>query len=332
MRENAHQRIAVSGGAGFIGSHTVECLARAGHQVLVLDDLSQGNVENLTGIRPTIEFRLLDVRDRDGCARALCAWRPDVVVHLAAVASVPRSIAEPGYVHDVNLNGTFNVLEAARLSGACRFVLASSAAVYGLRPALPCTEGDAVEPASPYAAQKAAGELLCGVYRRIWGLEAVTLRFFNVYGPRQLPSSEYSGVISAFLASLLSTGCATIHGDGEQSRDFVYVSDVVRAIEAAAAGGDPGQGPINVASGDAISIRTLYRLLAARLHVADEPVYAAARSGDVQHSHASVARMRERLGVAPEVALGTGLDRLIMWFAEHPQRAASVSAGADHRP
>jgi UDP-glucose 4-epimerase len=320
-------RIAVTGGAGFIGSHTAERLVHAGHQVLVLDDLSQGSLVNLASFRSEIDFQVLDVRDRDGCARSLCEWQPDAVVHLAAVASVQRSITAPTYAHDVNVNGTFSMLEAARLAGVQRFVFASSAAVYGSQPSLPSTETDAVEPASPYAAHKAMGELLCSAYRTTWDLQTVALRFFNVYGPRQRPDNGYSGVISCFVRALRCDGRASIYGDGAQSRDFIYVSDVAQAVVVAATGKDPGAGPFNVARGDALSVRQLYSVLAQRLGIDDEPVFAAPRPGDVRHSRGCAERMRNALGVTAEVPFEAGLERLLAWFPQG-QHAAPVAAAA----
>jgi UDP-glucose 4-epimerase len=308
-------RIAVTGGAGFIGSHLVERLARAGHALLVVDDLSSGSLANLDGVRGELRFEPLDVRRGDELARLLSDWAPDAIAHLAAVASVPRSIAEPVAVHDVNLNGTLAALEAARLAGARRFVFASSAAVYGGTPSLPSHESDPVDPASPYAAQKAAGELLLRAYRAAWGIETVPLRFFNVFGERQQAGSPYSGVISVFASQLRRCGSATIFGDGEQSRDFIYVADVARAVEAALTGPDSGSAPINVARGEAISIRDLYTLLARRLEAPDAPQFGPERPGDVRHSRADVERMHRLLGVRAEILLEDGLARLLDWEA-----------------
>ena len=308
-------RIAVTGGAGFIGSHAVEYLAGAGHAVLVLDDLSSGHQSNLSSVRDRIAFERLDVRDRDGCARALAGWRSEAVLHFAAVASPLRSIQDPAAAHDVNLTGTFNVLEAARVGGVRRFIFPGSAAVYGPSPSLPSDESDPLQPVSPYAAQKAAGELLASVYRSVWGLETVTLRFFNVFGERQPADSAYSGVISIFLRALREDGHAVIAGDGEQSRDFIYVSDVVRVVRRALFGEDPGAGPFNVGRGESLSVRSLYSILAARLGVPDEPHFADRRAGDVRHSRARIDRLRHQLGIEPEVSVTAGIDRLLSWEA-----------------
>lgn len=306
-------RIAVTGGAGFIGSHLVDMLVQQGHEVLVVDDFSSGDPANLAAVERSIRLMRLDVRRREDLERAFREWRPEAVAHLAAVASVPRSLLEPAYTHDVNVNGTFAVLEAARVAGAGRFVFACSAAVYGATPSLPSTEDDPVQPASPYAAHKAAGELMGRAYRASWGLETVSLRFFNVFGERQVATSHYSGVISVFAAALRQTGRATITGDGEQTRDFIYVADVARAVEAALLGSDPGAEPINVGSGESLSIRRLYTLLARQLVAPDEPLFADPRPGDVRHSRAAVQRMRGLLGVVPEVSVEEGLARLLAW-------------------
>ncbi len=303
----------MTGGRGFIGSHLVDALVLQGHRVLVVDDLSTPAVAAPAEQATTVEFALLDVRERAGIQALLQDWRPDAVAHLAAIASVPRSIDEPALAHDVNLNGAFAALEAARIAGVRRFVFAGSAAVYGDEPPLPCDEAAPLAPVSPYAAQKAAGELLARAYRAAWGLQTVNLRFFNVFGERQQAGSPYSGVISSFVAGMLRRGNATIYGDGGQTRDFIYVGDVALALCAALLGPDPGPEPINVARGESTSIRKLYRTLARLIGVPDEPAFAAARAGDVRHSLATVARLRERLGVEATVSVEDGLRRVVDW-------------------
>ncbi len=306
-------RIVVTGGAGFIGAHAVEAAVRARHEVLALDDLSTGSRDNLAAVAEQIAFERLDVRDRSGCREAFARWQAEAVLHLAAVASPLRSIEDPDYAYDVNLTGTYNVLEAARLCGARRFVFPGSAAGYGPEPALPSDETDPTNPVSPYAAQKLAGELMAATWRRVWGLETVSLRFFNVFGERQPANSAYSGVISIFIAALRANGRATITGDGEQTRDFIYVGDVVRAIERALTGDDPGPGPYNVGRGQSLSVRRLYSILAGRMGLPDEPLFTAERAGDVRHSRARVERMRAALGIEPELTVEQGLDRLLAW-------------------
>lgn len=311
-------RIVVTGGAGFIGSHVIDRLVALGHAALVIDDFSSGSPDNLAQARSHIELERLDVRDGPACTRLLGAWRPDAVLHLAAIASVVRSIEEPRLTHEVNLDGVFNLLEAARLVDARRFVFASSAAVYGLLPALPSAETDLPAPVSPYAAQKAAGELLCRAYRSAWGMETAALRFFNVFGERQRADSPYSGVISLLLEALSTRGRATISGDGEQSRDFIYVGDVARAAVAALTLPDPGFGPFNIARGEQTSIRRLYTIVANAVGAADDPLFAPARPGDVRHSCARIEGMRGVLGVEPEVDVAGGIARLAVWRKAAP--------------
>lgn len=320
-------RIAITGGAGFIGSHVADLLASTGHRILALDDLSNGSVTNLArwaegpsssaySTQAAVTLRRVDIRDRAALNAAFAAFEPAAVLHLAAVASVPRSVAEPLLASDVNLGGTANVLEAARCCGARRFVFASSGAVYGPQPRLPSAETDPVEPASPYAAHKAAGELLARAYRAAWGSEACSVRFLNVYGPRQRADDPYAGVISLFSGKLRAGQRATITGDGGETRDYIYVDDVARAVAAALLGPDPGAAPINVGSGTATSVRTLHTLLAGLLGVPDDPLFAPPRPGDVRHSQARVDRMRERLGVEAQVSIAEGLRRLLAWQAD----------------
>lgn len=313
-------RIAITGGAGFIGSHCVDLLAAAGHELLVLDDLSSGSLENLAQAGPRMRFERLDVRDAVALAVCVAAFRPDAVLHLAAIASVVRSIEDPAGSFAVNLGGTLHALEAARAAGARRFVLASSAAVYGLEPALPSRESDPPRPVSPYAAHKAAGELLCASYRAAFGLETVPLRFFNVFGERQRADSPYSGVISLLIDSLTTRGVATILGDGDQTRDFIAVQDVAVAVAAALGGPDPGGEPINVGRGEAISIRCLYSLIAEALGVADTPAFGPPRPGDVRHSRACIDALRGRLRVTPALPVAEALAALARRRAAGPCR------------
>jgi UDP-glucose 4-epimerase len=308
--------VLITGGAGFIGSATAEVLAQAGHAVLLLDDLSTGSTENIGA--SAVAFEHVDVRNGGGLTAAFGRFRPEAVLHLAAVASVPRSISDPVTAQAVNLGGTAAVLEAARLSGARRFVFASSAAVYGPTPSLPSSEKDAVDPASPYAAHKAAGELLARAYRATWGMETVSLRYFNVYGERQRADDPYSGVIARFADALAAGRPATITGDGSQSRDFIHVADVARANASALTGADPGSAPINIGSGEALTVRRLYTLLASLLDAPDEPLFAPSRPGDLPHSRAAVQRLRDKLHVEPQISIEEGLGRLIAWRQRLP--------------
>src|SRR5579885_892338 len=303
-------RIAISGGAGFIGSHCADLLAVAGHDLLVLDDLSSGLPENLAGAGPRLQFERLDVRDGARLAASVAAFRPEALLHLAAVASVARSIEDPAGTFAVNLGGTLHALEAARTAGVRRFVFAGSAAVYGREPALPSRESDPLRPVSPYAAHKAAGELLCASYRASYGLETVPLRFFNVFGERQRPDSPYSGVISLFIGALATRGVATILGDGEQTRDFIAVRDVAAAVAAALCGPDPGGDPINIARGESLSVRRLYGLIAQALGAADAPAFGPERPGDVRHSRAAIEALRRRLCVTPVIPVHEAIAEL----------------------
>ena len=309
----------VTGGAGFIGSHLVESLALSGAVVRVLDDFSTGHRENLTGLAAKIVLVEGDVRD--GALNRRLMEGIDVVFHLAAVASVAPSISDPLTCNDVNVAGTLNVLTAARDAGVRRVVFASSAAVYGPDPGVPTAETAPFAPLSPYAASKAAGELYCRVFAKLYGVEAVSLRLFNVYGPRQDPASEYSGVVSRFLEWLRVGQPPIIHGDGEQTRDFVFVQDVVNAF--VLAGGAPGIGGevFNVGSGEAATINGLAETLAG-LAVRDRvlrPIHHPEQAGDVRHSRADISKARQALGYAPAVELADGLARTLVWWRESGQ-------------
>ena len=303
-------RILLTGGAGFIGGHTAEALAAAGHEAVVLDDLSTGLAENLP---PNIPLLRADIRDSAAVTAFFTRFRPEAVLHLAALASVPRSIAEPLTAHAVNLDGLALTLDAARQAGVRRFVFASSAAVYGPNPRLPSHEDDPLDPVSPYAAQKAAGELIARAYRAAFGLETVALRYFNVYGERQRADDAYAGVIARFAEALAAGSATAISGDGSQSRDFIHVADVARANLAALCGPDPGPAPINIGSGEALSVRRLHTLIAALLGARDDPAFTPDRPGDVLHSCAAIERMRSALGVEPCISIEQGLARLIAW-------------------
>ena len=297
----------VTGGAGFIGSHLCDALASAGHTVTVLDDLSTGHLENLASCPH--RFIKGDVSQFDDVLEAVRGV--DCVFHLAAIASVPKTVADPRRSQAVNLGGTFNVLEACRAQGVKRVVLASSAAVYGMGTGKPEFESDLPAPASPYALEKLSSEYYLQIYASLYGLETVALRFFNVFGPRQDPSSPYSGVISLFCKHLSQKMPVTIYGDGEQSRDFVSVFDVVRALILASQLSDPKGTVCNVARGESVTINTLYRELAALYHCDLKPQYAPAREGDHRLSVASVEKAETVLGFKAALSLKEGLLRLV---------------------
>lgn len=306
----------VTGGAGFIGSHLVEFLASSGAAVRVLDDLSTGRRENLAGLAGKIDFVEGDVRD-GALARRLMEG-VDVVFHLAAVASVAPSIADPLTCNGVNVAGVLSVLTAARDAGVRRVVLASSAAVYGSDPAVPTAETAPFAPLSPYAASKAAGELYCRVFAKLYGIETVSLRLFNVYGPRQDPASEYSGVVSRFLEQLREGQPLIVHGDGEQTRDFVFAQDVVNALVlASSTPGVSGQ-VFNIGSGEPVTINELAEALAglaARDRVV-RPIHHPERPGDVRHSCADITKAKSVLKFEPTVNLRDGLAKTVAWWRE----------------
>ena len=253
-------RVLITGGAGFIGSHLVEALAAAGEPVAVMDNLTTGTISNLAAVLPRIEFVEGDVRDLDLLRRAM--EQVDVVFHLAAVSAVLPSVKDPLTTNAVNVTGTLNVLVAARDAGVRRVIFASSAAVYGSSPVLPKTETLPPEPLSPYAASKLAGEVYCQAFTHVYGLETVALRLFNVYGPRQNPTSEDSGVVTRFLARLEAGQAPQIDGDGLQSRDLIYVDDVVRAFQQAAVAPDVSGEALNIGSGQSTTINDLAATLA----------------------------------------------------------------------
>lgn len=297
----------VTGGAGFIGSHITERLLADGHQVRILDDFSTGKRENIP-VSDAVSVIEGDVGDFE----TVREWMEgiDIVFHEAAIASVPETVENPLGSERTNYRGTLNVLEAARLARARRVVFACSAAVYGDLPELPKQEDMPVRPLSPYAVDKLASEHACRVYDRLYGLDTVALRYFNVFGPRQDPSSPYSGVISIFADRLRQGLQPTIYGDGEQTRDFVYVSDVVDAnIRAAHTPAAAGKA-INVATGSTITINELLRTVCRIQGQPFEPGYLPAREGDIRHSRADISRAGALLDWAPRVAFETGLHRL----------------------
>jgi UDP-glucose 4-epimerase len=313
------KRYLVTGGAGFIGSHLAEALVRRGDRVRVLDDLSTGVLGNLeplglgeAGTGAPVELVRGSIASAGAC-RAACEG-VEGVFHEAALVSVPRSFEDPVHCYEVNVTGTLRLLEAARRAGASRFVLASSSAAYGDSEVLPKHEGMAPDPLSPYASSKLAGEHLLNVFGRTHGMKTVALRYFNVFGPRQRDDSPYTGVIALFARALLEGRSATIQGDGEQTRDFNYVGNVVDAnLLALEKELEPGA-VINVGGGERISILELYRALSKLAGSSAEPVHVERRPGDVRHSLASLDRARSLLGYHPRVAFEDGLARTMAWY------------------
>ena len=305
--------VVVTGGAGFIGSHIAAALARSGARVRVLDDLSTGHRENLEEIGGDIDFIQGSVADEELVHKALAG--AEVVFHEAAIPSVPRSVESPKQTHIASVDGTFSLLLAARDQKVRRVVYAASSSAYGDQPTLPKSEEMRPDPLSPYAVAKLVGEYYCRVFTRVYGLETVALRYFNVFGPRQDPTSQYSGVVSRFISALAGNGTPVIFGDGEQSRDFTYIDNVVAANLSAAHAPDASGKVMNVANGERI---TLNQLLAVLKELTGKPdvnaEYRPARVGDVKHSLADNTMARELLGYECKVGLREGLRRTIDWW------------------
>lgn len=303
----------VTGGAGFIGSHIAAALTASGARVRVIDNLSTGHRENLEEIRGDLDFIHASVADEAALSRALADV--ELVFHEAAVPSVPRSVENPRETHIACVESTFSLLLAARTKNVRRVVYAASSSAYGDQPALPKTETMAPDPLSPYAVAKLVGEYYCRVFTRVYGLETVSLRYFNVFGPRQDPSSQYSGVISRFISALMRGDRPVIFGDGEQSRDFNYIDNVVSAnLLAAETQAGIGQ-VINVGNGQQTTLNDLLselKSLTGRTDVTAD--YKEPRAGDVRHSLADISRARHLLGFTPSVGLREGLQLTIDWW------------------
>jgi UDP-glucose 4-epimerase len=302
-------KILVTGGAGFIGSHLVDVLLASGARVRVLDNLSTGKPDNLPHKHASLEFVRGDIRDRKTVMD--CVSEMDVVVHLAAVASVQASIDDPIGTHQVNFDGTLNLLDAARHAGIGRFLYACSAAVYGDAAAVPVAEDAVPNPLSPYAADKLAGEHYLLHYHRAHGLAATSFRFFNIYGPRQDPSSPYSGVISIFVDRLQRNQPVTVFGDGSQTRDFMYVADLVDLLARAVRGSEGVGGVFNVGTGMRHSLLQLLGYLEKLSGRKIVRQHEAARLGDIQHSCADVGRLKQVFGSALATPFDQGLRRLL---------------------
>ncbi len=303
----------VAGGAGFIGSNIVHELVKRGEEVKVLDNLSTGNMQNISDILDAIEFVHVDVRDLESVRKAVKGV--DFVMHQAALPSVARSVDNPIDSNEVNVNGTLNLLVASRDAGVKRFVYAASSSAYGNSPALPKNEDMPSRPLSPYAVSKLLGEHYCRIFHTIYELETVSLRYFNVFGPRQDPASPYSAAIPKFINAILKGDPVTIYGDGEQSRDFTYIQNVVNANLLACEAPDAAGTVINVACGDQISLNLLISIIEEELGIEAQRVYTQPLPGDVKHSRADISRARELLGYEPAVAFDEGLKMTVQWFA-----------------
>lgn len=302
----------VTGGAGFIGSHLAARLVADGHEVRVLDNFSTGSRANLAGLEDSVELVEGDMQSYERAHNAIQGC--EVVFHQAALPSVPRSIQDPLTSHAVNVVGTLNLLLAARDSDVRRLIYASSSSIYGADPSLPKQEDRAPLPISPYAVAKLASEGYCRSFSEVYGLETVALRYFNVFGPGQDPLSQYAAVIPKFITALLAGEQPTVFGDGEHSRDFTYIDNVVEANLLAATAPDVAGQRFNIACGKRISLNFLLDELRAILGSEVEARYLESRAGDVPHSLADISRAQEQLGYSPSIEFGDGLRRTVEYF------------------
>ncbi len=305
----------VTGGAGFIGSHIVKELVRRGQHVRILDDFSSGSLTNLKPVLRSIEVTKGDIRDASIVKR--CCRNVDFVLHQAALASVERSLTVPRTVCEVNVNGTLNLLNASRNQGVKAFVYASSSSVYGDTPTLPKRETMPTRPMSPYAFSKLAGEQYLQLFNRAFGFRTVSLRYFNVFGPNQNPHSQYAAVIPRFIVAAMKGKRPTIFGDGRQTRDFTYISNVVRANLLACSQESASGGIYNIATGKRNSLLQLYTLISDSLKSNLIPVRAPARSGDVRHSLADISRAEQLLGYSVNTDFISGLKMTMEWYKEN---------------
>ena len=304
----------MTGGAGFIGSNIVEELLKRGHEVRVVDNLITGKRENIEPFLDKIEFLEEDIRDYETCRRAVS--KVDFVLHQAALPSVPRSIEDPVLTNDINVNGTLNLLLASNEVKARRFVFASSSAVYGDNPDLPKREGIEGNPLSPYGLTKLVGEKYCKVFSVIYGLPTVCLRYFNIFGPHQDPASQYAAVIPSFISKMLEGEKPTIFGDGEQSRDFTFVGNVVEANILATDVENISGEVFNVGCGEKTTVNSLAAKINEILSTDIEPDYDQPRPGDIKHSFADISKAKEGLKFEPLVDFSEGLERTIRWYQE----------------
>jgi nucleoside-diphosphate-sugar epimerase len=319
-------RYAVTGGAGFIGSHLVEHLVAAGQEVTVLDDCSTGKRENIAAWNDRIDFVEGSVVDLATCRRAVAG--ADFVLHQAALASVPRSLKDPVATHHANVTGTLNVLIAARDTGVKRVVYAASSSAYGNTPELPKHEEMVPRPLSPYGVSKLAGECYLRAFHASFGVQVIALRYFNVFGPRQDPKSQYAAVVPRFITAALADEPPSIYGDGEQTRDFTFVANVVHAnMLACEAPAEACGEAYNVGCGSAVSLNALWRRIAELTHCTARARYEPSRAGDVHDSLASLARSRRALGYEPLMDLDGGLRATVEWFEAqtHPSRLGALA-------
>jgi nucleoside-diphosphate-sugar epimerase len=305
----------VTGGGGFIGSHIVEELLRRKETVKIIDNFSTGKRENVEPFEDDAEVIEADISEAKNLAQFLKGV--DYVIHQAAIPSVPKSIIDPVKSHRANVNGTLQLLVACREAGVKRVVYASSSSLYGDSPTLPKHEGMMPNPLSPYGAQKLFGEMYCQVFTKAYGLETVSLRYFNVFGPRQDATSQYSGVLALFIPAVLQGRRPTIYGDGLQSRDFTYVKNVVEANLLACNVPGVGGQVFNVACGDRITVNSMLQQINKIAGKDITPIYADNRAGDIKHSQADITRAKEHLGYEPKVSFEEGLRHTIEWYRKN---------------
>jgi nucleoside-diphosphate-sugar epimerase len=319
-------RYLITGIAGFIGSTLAHRLVADGHDVSGIDNLSTGNLENLEDIRSAIKFEQIDLRDADGL-RAACKG-VEFVLHQGAVASVPRSVADPQGSHDSNINGTLNLLIAARDAGVRRIVYAASSSAYGDQPTQPKHEEMLPSPLSPYAVQKLTCEYYIQSFYHSYGLEGVCLRYFNIFGPHQAADSPYSGVIAQFIFKMMEGTTPTIFGDGLTSRDFTFVDNAVSAnLLACHAPSAVATGRVfNVGTGKSRTLNEVYEGIASALGFKEKPLYGPERVGDVKHSLASIDRARKELGYEPKADFQQGLEKTVAWYLSEHRKGQAVSA------
>jgi UDP-glucose 4-epimerase len=319
-------RFLITGMAGFIGSSLAHALVEQGHDVRGIDNLSTGSLENLAAIKDDIDFQQIDLRDADG-VRGACK-DVEFVLHQGALASVPRSVKDPLSSHESNINGTLNLLLAARDAGVRRVVYAASSSAYGDQPTQPKQEAMLPMPLSPYAVQKLTCEYYIQSFYKTYGLEGVCLRYFNIFGPRQAADSPYSGVIAQFIYKMMAGETPTIFGDGLTSRDFTFVDNAVNAnLLACQAPSTVATGRVfNVGTGKSRTLNEVYEGIAKSLNFTKAPLYAPTRAGDVKHSLASIDRAREELGYVPKADFLEGLGKTVAWYLTQSRKPEAVTA------
>ena len=314
----------VTGGSGFIGSHIVDELVGRGERVRVLDNLSTGRKQNLDHVVERVQFNQLDIRDLEQIRSAFAGV--DYVIHLAAIPSVPRSVKDPLTSNAVNIDGTLHVLVAARDAGVKRLVFAASSSAYGDNPTLPRVESHAPRPLSPYGLTKLTGEYYCKLFTTLYGLQTVALRYFNIFGPRQNPDSPYTGVLSLFIAAYIRGQVPVIFGDGEQSRDFTYVANAVKATLLACTAPAAVGKVVNVGVGESFTLNRTIKLLNEIFGKQVQPHYGPPREGDVRESLADISLARQVLGYEPDFRYEDGLRKTVEWYRAELAKAGSGTA------